>query len=140
MSLMVSPVSRVNFRGSEAQAVKPEQNIEDFLSRPGAYAKPEQTSSQKTKSKHKFLKAAAATIVAAGIVAGVLVGLHKGFPNVFDSAKSLDGLKNLKKIQAYITTGVAKGAEYIEQGADWLITETPKAFDSVLKFLKIRKA
>lgn len=116
MSLMVSPVSKVSFgNGSVTQNNFTEQSVDDFLSRPGAFAKPD-VQDVKPK-KHKFLKFVAGALITAGVVAGALYGLRYKFPQVFDAAKSLEGLNGLEKFKGYITKGIGIGGEYVEKGA-----------------------
>ena len=69
MSLMVSPISNVSFRAQEAA----QPSVEDILSRPGAFAKPEPASvNQPAKKKHTFLKVLAGILIGAGVIAGGL--------------------------------------------------------------------
>lgn len=139
MSLSVNRVcSNVSFRAQDAQA----QNIEDILSRPGAYSRPESAapgnSSQPSK-KHKILKFVAGVLVTAGVVAGALYGLKRGFPEVFKAAENLKDLKGIEKVKGYLTTGVAKGAEYVETGAQWVARTCATGWDQFLKLIRIRK-
>lgn len=118
MSLMVSPISNVSFRAQET--VQP--NVEDILSRPGIFAKPETTINQPSKKKHSFLKAVAGILITAGVIAGALYILPKQFGNVFKETKNIKDIESLtEKIQAYITTGVYKGGEYIDKWASNIV-------------------
>ena len=107
MSLTVSPISNVSYCAQQPQ----QQSVEDILSRPGAFAKPEVIDAPAPK-KHSLLKFFAGVLVSAGIVAGALYGLKQGFPHIFKIAENPQGIKE------YLTSGVAKGAEYVEKGAD----------------------
>ena len=141
MSLMVSPVSHVSFKG---QDVAPEQksNIEDILSRPGAFAKPEQQIVNKPPKKHSELKTILGIMVGAAVVAGALVGMKHAFPNTFKVVKDIKGLnlEGLEKYKTYLTSSIAKGAEYVEAGATWITKQCSEGYDKLLKLLKIRKA
>lgn len=136
MSLTVSPVSSVSFRAQEAT----QQSVEDILSRPGAFARPETQVSQPAKKKHTFLKTVAGILVAAGVIAGGLYGLKRGFPEVFKVTENIKDLKGLDKIKAYVTTGVAKGAEYVEKGADFIIKYATKGWDKLKGLFKSKAA
>ncbi|MBR1619992.1 hypothetical protein IJ674_08875 [bacterium] len=137
MSLSVSPVSSVSFRAQES--VQP--SAEDILSRPGAFAKPETTYTQPAKKKHTFLKYVAGALITAGVLAGALYGLKRGFPNVFKVTEDISKLEGgvLKKTQAYITTGVAKGAEYVEKCADKVVNYSTKGWDKLKGLFKSTK-
>lgn len=132
MALTINPVSCVSFKSQNIDS------IDDFLSRPGAFSRPEQIvlNDPAPKKKHSFLKAAAGILVAAGVAAGALVGLHKGFPKVFDAAKSLEGLEGMKKFNAYITTGIAKAAQAIESGASWVVDSCNNGWKSIASKFK----
>lgn len=139
MSLSVNPVcSNVSFRAQEAQA----QNIEDILMRPGAYSRPESAApdnSSQPHKKHKILKYVAGVLVTAGVIAGALYGLKRGFPEVFKVAENLKDLKGMEKFKGYLTTGVAKGAEYVEAGAQWVASTCTTGWDKFLKLIRIKK-
>lgn len=135
MSLSVNPVSSVSFRAQEA--VQP--SAEDILSRPGAFAKPETTYSQPAKKKHTFLKYVAGALITAGVLAGALYGLKRGFPEVFKVTENIKDLKGFKKLKAYATTGIAKGAEYVETGADKIVKYSTKGWDKLKGLFKSTK-
>jgi len=137
MSLMVSPVSNVSFRAQEA--VSP--SVEDILSRPGAFTRPEPASvNQPAKKKHTFLKVLAGILIGAGVIAGGLYGLKKGFPDVFKVTENIKDLKGLEKIKAYATTGVAKGAEYVEKFAGKIAEYATKGWDKLKGLFKSKPA
>lgn len=137
MSLSVNPVSSVSFRAQDAV----QQSVEDILSRPGAFAKPETIHTQPAKKKHTFLKYLAGTLITIGVAAGALYGLKRGFPDVFKVTEDISKLEGgvLKKTQAYITTGVAKGAEYVEKGADKIVEYSVKGWDKLKGLFKSTK-
>ncbi len=141
MSLMVSPVSHVSFK---AQDVAPEQKLssEEILSRPGAFAKPEPQVVDKPPKKHKALKTILGIIVGTAVIAGALVGMKHYFPDTFKVVGNIKelNLKGLEKYKTYLTSGIAKGAEYVENGASWLTKQCGEGYDKLLKLLKIRKA
>lgn len=140
MSLVVSPVSKISFRAQGGETVSG-SNVEDILSRPGAFAKPaESIKTESSPKKHKFLKFVAGTLITAGVIAGALYGLKRGFPNVFKVTENLKDLKGTEKLKAYLTTGIAKGAEYVEMGAGWVARTCTDGWDKLLKLVRIRKA
>ena len=137
MSLMISPVSNVSFRAQDAAS----QSAEDILSRPGAFAKPAApVNPPAKKNNHTFLKVVAGVLIAAGIIAGGLHYLPKKFPEIFkvtENIGQIDGF--MKKAQAYITTGVAKGGEFVDK---WAIKATEIAkngFDKVKNLFKSKE-
>ncbi len=132
MSLSVNPISNVSFRAQEA--VQP--SAEDILSRPGAFTKPEPTYTQPAKKKHTFLKYVAGALITAGVLAGALYGLKKGFPEVFKVTENIKDLKGFEKLKAYATTGIAKGAEYVEKGADKVVEYSTKGWDKLKGLFK----
>lgn len=140
MSLMVSPVSNVSFR---AQDFSTEQKLspEELLSRPGAFAKPEQQIVNNPPKKHKALKVILGTVVAAAAIAGALVGLKHLAPDTFKVVENIKdlNLKGIEKYKTYLTSGIAKGAEYVEQGASKVVSFCSEGFNKLLTFLKIKK-
>ena len=129
MTLMISPVSKVNFCAQT-------YNVQDILSRPGAFTRPaEPVINEIAPPKHKFLKFVAKTLIAVGVIAGALYGLKRGFPETFKITTNFQELQGTKKYKAYITTTVAKGAEYIEK----LGQNCKAGFDNILKLVKIKK-
>lgn len=140
MSLMVGPVSKISFRAQGVDGA-PQPTAEDILSRPGAFAKPaEPVNSETSQKKHKVLKFLAKTLITVGVVAGALYGLKRGFPNVFKVTENIKDLKGMEKIKAIFTTGIAKGAGYVEQAAGWLARTCTDGWDKLLRLVKIRKA
>lgn len=103
-----NPVSSVRFRGMEQQ-----NNIDDFLSRPGAYSAPTANPAVQTpKKKHGFLKGLFKLVAAAVVVAGAAVAAQKFLPNVFKLEKT-EGLEGWKKYAEYVTTPIAKFGKYV---------------------------
>ena len=141
MSLMVSPVTHVSFKAQEAA---PEQKLspEEILSRPGAYTKPEPQVVNQPPKKHKTLKTILGILVGAAVIAGALVGMKHFFPDTFKVVENIKdlNLKGFEKYKTYLTSGIAKGAEYVEAGAGWLTKQCGEGYDKLLKLLKIRKA
>ena len=88
-------------------------NVNDILSRPGAFSRPDSASEPAPEKKKsgigkKVLKLA----VAAAVIAGGLVLLNKKFPSVFKT--TLDSsATGWKKYLNYVTTGIGKAGEYI---------------------------
>jgi len=138
MSLMVNPVSSVSFRAQESAP----QSAEDILSRPGAFARPEPQVNQPAKKKHTFLKTVAGILVAAGVIAGGLHYLPKKFPEIFKVTDNISKMEGgmLTKIKAYLTTGVAKGAEYVGQGADFIVKYANKGWKALKGLFKSKPA
>lgn len=123
MSMMVNRVSNVSFRASA-----PTQ--EDFLSRPGAYSKPEQNvmpaNADTPKKKSSALKVIVGTVIAAAAILGGLYAAHKYAGKTFDAAKNFDEFKDLgymEKAKAYVTTAIGKGGEKVEKGVNYITTE-----------------
>ena len=104
--LSVNPVSSVRFKGGQ-------QDMESYLSRPGAYSNPVNPNVDSPKKKSSVGKTLLKLVLAAAVVAGALYGLPKMFPKVFDAAKNLDGLKGFDKYLSYTTTYIAKAGEGI---------------------------
>ncbi len=129
MSLTVSPISNVSFRAQEAA----QQNVEDILSRPGAFAKPEAVN-QPAKKKHSFLKFVAGTLITIGIVAGGLYGLKRGLN--LEAVENLKDLKGMKMVKGYLTNGIVKGSEYVEKGAEFIVEQAQKGWESLKGFFK----
>ena len=115
MSLMVGPISNVSFRAQEAP-----QEVEDILSRPGAFAKPAAPANQPAKkNNHTFLKVLAGTLIAAGIIAFGLHYLPKKFPEIFKVTENIGSIEGfMAKTKAYITTAIKKGGEFVDAYAD----------------------
>ena len=118
MSMMVNRVSNISFRAGSAQVP------EDFLSRPGAYTKPEEqvtpASNQTPKKKHSALKVIAGALVAAAVIAGSLYAAHHWGSKTFDATKNYADFKELKKVEkvkAYVTTAIGKAGKAIEDAA-----------------------
>ena len=139
MSLMVNPVSHVSFKAQDA-ATEQKSSVEDILSRPGAFAKPEQQVVNKPPKKHSALKTILGIMVGAAVIAGALVGMKHYFPDTFKIVNNIKDIQGFEKYKTYLTSGIAKGAEYVETGAGWLTTKCVEGYDKVLKLLKIRKA
>lgn len=141
MSLLVNPVSNVSFRAQDAVA-EHKLTPEEILSRPGAFAKPEPQVVNKPPKKHKALKTFLGILVGAAVVAGALVALKHSFKDTFKVVENIKdlNLQGTEKYKTYLTSGIAKGAEYVEAGAGWLTKQCTDKYDKLLKFLKIRKA
>lgn len=137
MSLSVNPVcSNVSFRAQEVQS----QSTEDILSRPGAYSNSEPASSNnvtQSPKKHKVLNFIGGVLLTAGVTAGVLYGLTRAFPEIFKVRENLKDLQGIEMIKGYLTTGVAKGAEYVEAGAKSVISACTAGWDKFMKLIKI---
>lgn len=129
MSLTVSPISNVSFRAQEAAP----QSVEDILSRPGAFAKPEAVN-QPTKKKHTFLKVAAGILITAGVIMGGLYGLKRGLN--LEAVENLKDLKGMKMVKAYLTNAVVKGADYVEKGAEFIVEQAQKGWESLKGLFK----
>lgn len=138
MSLSVGPVSNLSFRAQEATP----QNVEDILSRPGAFAKPEVPETQPVKkNNHTFLKVLAGTLIAAGIIAGGLHYLPKKFPDVFKITENIGQIKDfMPKLKAYVTTGIAKGGEYVDAGAGAIAEYATKGWEALKGLFKSKNA
>ena len=109
MMINLNPVSAVRFRGVETQ-----NNVNDFLSRPGAYSNTTTPEAQPTKKKsHKFLKTVGKLVLTAAVATAATVALRKYLPNVFKLEKT-EGLTGFKKYAEYITTPIAKFGEYVK--------------------------
>lgn len=136
MALMINPVSSLSFKSQNMES------IEDLLSRPGAYSRPEEYVSNESspKKKYTFLKVTAGILITAGIIAGALCGLKNAFPKVFDAEKSIEGLEGMNKFKAYITKGIANGAEKVEAGANWIVNTCKNGWDSLVEKLKPKKS
>jgi len=108
--MLVNSVSSVRFKGS----------AEDFLSRPGAFAKasPELVDFSDKSEPKKKSKAAkyliGALVIAAGILAGSAAAKHFGGNNVF-KILSADELKNADLMK--------KAAHYVASLGDWVIKQ-----------------
>ncbi len=140
MSLMVSPVSKISFRSQSIDSAS-QSTAEDILSRPGAFTKPaESANTESAPKKHKLLKYLAGALITVGVVAGALYGLKRGFPNVFKVTENIKDLKGMEKVKAFLTTGVAKGAEYVERGTGWVARTCTDGWDKLLRLVHIRKA
>jgi hypothetical protein len=115
--MMVNRVSNVSFRAASAPVP------DDFLSRPGAYSKPEQAApetNQAPKKKHTALKVVAGVLVAAAVIAGSLYACHHWGAKTFDATKNFADFKEFKgleKVKAYVTTAIGKGGKAIEDAA-----------------------
>ena len=137
MSLTVNPVSHVSFRAQEDVSSK---SVEEILSRPGMWAKPEEAlTPQKAPKKHSFLKFVAGALITVGVVAGALYGLKTRWPKVFDAAKNLEGLKGFEKFKGLASKWVGKGGEFVESA----VTKTGAFKDNwekLMKFVKREKA
>ena len=88
-------------------------NVNDILSRPGAFSRPDSASEPAPEKKKsgigkKVLKLA----VAAAVIAGGLVLLNKKFPSVFKTALDTNAT-GWKKYLDYVTTGIGKAGKYI---------------------------
>ena len=135
MSLMINPVANVSFRAQESIP----QNVEDILSRPGAFARPEPVVNQPVKkNNHTFLKITAGVLIAAGIIAGGLHYLPKKFPAIFKVTENISKLEGgiIKKAQAYITTGIAKGGEHVDKWAEAASEFTSKYLNRIKNIFK----
>lgn len=139
MSLMVNPVSHVSFKAQDT-ATEQNSSVENILSRPGAFAKPEQQVVNKPPKKHSALKTILGIMVGAAVVAGALVGMKHYFPDTFKIVNNIKDMQGFEKYKTYLTSGIAKGAEYVETGASRLTAICAEGYDKVLKLLKIRKA
>lgn len=124
MSMMVNRVSNVSFRSGSAPV------SDDFLSRPGAYAKPQESSAAQPasapKKKHSVLKAIAGVVVAAAVVAGGLYAAHKYGSKTFDAAKEFAEFKELDfipKWKGYITTAIGKAGKAIEDAGNSVVAK-----------------
>lgn len=109
MIINSNPVSAVRFRSAQ-----PQNNVNDFLSRPGAYSNTTTPEAQPAKKKsHKFLKAVGKLALTAAVVTAAAVALRKFLPNVFKLERT-EGLTGFKKYAEYITTPIAKFGEYVK--------------------------
>lgn len=134
MSLMVNPLSSVSFRAQNTESVS------DIFSRPGAFTKIDIIESDETApKKHTFLKILAGTLVTAGVIAGALYGLKRGFPEVFKVTEDIASKSGMEKFKAYLTTGITKGADYVEQGAQWLVKSCSDCWEKVSSKIKPKK-
>ena len=138
MSMMVNRVSNVAFRANENPLP------EDFLSRPGAYAKPmQETPAQQPKKKHTALKVIVGLIVAAAAIAGGLYAAHKWAPETFNAAKNFTefkDLKNFEKAKAYVTTAIGKAGKYVEDKALAFGTECTNLWNRMFNRTTAREA
>ena len=123
MSMMVNSVSNVSFRAAAPAS-------EDFLSRPGAYSKPEQNvmpaNADTPKKKSSALKVIIGTVIAAAAILGGLYAAHKYGHTTFDASKKFEEFKDLgymEKAKAYVTTAIGKGGEKVEKGVNYITTE-----------------
>ena len=134
MSMMVNRVSNVSFRAATPAS-------EDFLSRPGAYSKPEQNAAPASaeapkKNNNGALRVIIGTVIAAAAILGGLYAAHKYAGNTFDATKNFEEFKDLdffKKAQAYVTTAIGKGGEKVEKGVNYLATECKGLWDKIFK-------
>lgn len=137
MSLMVNPVSNVSFKAQEA-ASEHKMSPEEILSRPGAFAKPEPQVVDNPPKKHKALKTFLGILVGAAALAGGLVILKHSFKDTFkviENIKDLN-LEGFEKYKTYLTSGIAKGAEYVEQAATWCATTCTSGVEKLKNLFK----
>ncbi len=91
-------------------------NVNDILSRPGAFTRPESTNeptvNAPAKKKSGYGKKVLKLVVGAALIAGALVALRKNFPSIFKIEKNAE-LTGYKKYLEYATTGIGKAGEYI---------------------------
>ena len=92
-----------------------ENNFNDLLSRPGAFSRPDSVAEPVTdKKKSGIGKKVLKLAVAAAVIAGALVALRKGLPDIFKLEKDAS-LTGVKKYLEYVTTGIGKAGEYISE-------------------------
>lgn len=93
-------------------------NVNDLFSRPGAFSRPESANEPAAeapaKKKSKFGKTVLKLVAGAVVIAGALVALRKGLPNIFKIENSAE-LTGFKKYLDYATTGIGKAGEYIAE-------------------------
>lgn len=130
MSLMVGPISNVSFRAQEPV----QQNIEDILSRPGAFAKPDVLTDKPVKKKHTFLNFVAGVLVTVGIIAGGVYCLKRGMD--LKTIENLEGYKGMKLAKARLTNIIVKGSDYVEKGAVQLIDLATQGWDKLKGLFK----
>ena len=109
MMVSFNPVSNVRFRGLE------QNEINDFLSRPGAYSYPAAAPAAvqpASKKSHSFVKGLFKLVLTAAALAAAAVAAHKYMPSVFKLEKT-EGLEGWKKYAEYVTTPIAQFGKYV---------------------------